>query len=181
MNLQLFHQRNWYFQWVLMIFDACRDRWLQVHMFGLYCLPSQATRRRFSSVIMLLKRFFASLIFTITLITPPQHCLMGSPSFTRLLYLTIHIIYYIVLPRRSCHLGNHVAFLRWFDSTAQTARHLSSPTQDSINVFGSGPRLRFGGEGESTLTARLPSRKLTYPTLGSSENHLQNAIFWGIC
>ena len=43
--------------------------------------------------------------------------------------------------------------------TAQTARHLSSPTQDSINVFGSGPRPRFGGEGESTLTARLPSRK----------------------
>ena len=31
------------------------------------------------------------------------------------------------------------------------------------------------------LCQRLPSRELTYPTWGSSENHLQNAIFDGIC
>ena len=29
------------------------------------------------------------------------------------------------------------------------------------------------------LSSLIPSRELTYPTLGSSENHLQNAIFGG--
>ena len=35
------------------------------------------------------------------------------------------------------------------------------------------------GKRQEKIKGEIPSRKLTYPTLGSSENHLQHAIFGG--
>ena len=48
-----------------------------------------------------------------------------------------------------------------------------------LNTMGSNPYKQEKSPVTKTKSKYIHSRELTYPTLGSSENHLQNAIFWG--